>query len=126
MDVSNTVGKDEPTDECGFLGIGEHYRQKRKLTAITEEEFLGVMFEHQKRMREIMLNIKEIDKDHNGYVTRNELDDECISSISLALVDNTAVSRLNLAENVISSEGAEYLFGIFETNKTLHAIKAVL
>ncbi len=26
-------------------------------------------------MREIMLNIKEIDKDHNGYVTRTELDD---------------------------------------------------
>lgn len=26
-------------------------------------------------MRQIMLNIKEIDKDHNGYVTRPELDD---------------------------------------------------
>ena len=33
------------------------------------------MVENRKHMREIMLNIKEIDKDHNGYVTRTELDD---------------------------------------------------
>lgn len=33
------------------------------------------MYENNSRMREIMLNIKEIDKDHNGYVTRTELDD---------------------------------------------------
>ena len=44
VDVSNTVGKDEPTDECGFLGIGEHYRDKRALQDITEEEFFKVMF----------------------------------------------------------------------------------
>ena len=75
VDVSNTVGKDEPTDECGFLGIGEHYRDKRALKNISEDEFYTVMYSNMSKMREIMLNIKEIDKDHNGYVTRTELDD---------------------------------------------------
>jgi len=74
-------------------------------------------------LREDILSMFDVLANNNHVttidLTRNELDDECISSISLALVDNTAVSRLNLAENVISSEGAEYLFGIFETNKTL-------
>ena len=75
VDVSNTVGKDEPTDECGFIGIGEHYRDKRKLVDISQEEFYKIMYKNNSKMREIMLNIKEIDKDHNGYVTRTELDD---------------------------------------------------
>jgi len=75
VDVSNTVGKDEPTDECGFIGIGEHYRDKRKLVDISQEEFYKIMYKNNSKMRDIMLNIKEIDKDHNGYVTRTELDD---------------------------------------------------
>ena len=33
------------------------------------------MYKNNSKMRDIMLNIKEIDKDHNGYVTRTELDD---------------------------------------------------
>ena len=61
------------TDE--FIGIGEHYRDKRKLVDISQEEFYKIMYKNNSKMRDIMLNIKEIDKDHNGYVTRTELDD---------------------------------------------------
>jgi hypothetical protein len=43
VDVSNTTGKDEPTDECGFLGIGEHYREKKNLISISEDEFFNIM-----------------------------------------------------------------------------------
>ena len=55
-------------------------------------------------------------------LSRNEIDDDCVSSISLALLDNTSVTHLNLGDNVISSEGAEHLIGILDSNKTLKDI----
>jgi len=41
---------------------------------MTEQEFIRVI-QAENKMKEVMLTIKTIDKDHNGYVTRNELDD---------------------------------------------------
>ena len=55
-------------------------------------------------------------------LSSNELDDDCVSSISLALVENTCVTHLNLANNNIYSEGAEYLIGTLDTNKALQEI----
>ena len=55
-------------------------------------------------------------------LSRNEIDDDFISSISLALMENTTITNLNLADNVLSSEGAEYLFGMFDQNKTIMAM----
>ena len=48
----------------------------------------------------------------NSYIRKvdlslNEIDDDCLSSISLALFDNTSITHLNLANNAILSEGAE-------------------
>ena len=48
----------------------------------------------------------------NSYIqsvdlSQNEVDDDCVSSISLALLDNKSVMYLNLADNAIYSEGAE-------------------
>ena len=48
----------------------------------------------------------------NSYIQRvdlsnNEIDDDCVSSISLALLDNKSITHLNLAHNSITSEGAE-------------------
>ena len=48
----------------------------------------------------------------NTYIDKldlsmNEIDDDCISSISLALLENMGVRILNLANNTIHSEGAE-------------------
>lgn len=40
-------------------------------------------------------------------LSNNEIDDECISSISLALCDNVTITHINLRNNKITSEGAE-------------------
>lgn len=75
VDVENTVGTDEPTDLNGFLGYNQYYRKEvGPLKPITEAQFLAHIYKENK-LKEITLSIKEIDKDHNGYVTRQELDD---------------------------------------------------
>jgi len=40
-------------------------------------------------------------------LSSNEIDDDCVSSISLALIENMDIRSLNLADNAIYSEGAE-------------------
>ncbi|EED92186.1 hypothetical protein THAPSDRAFT_262646 [Thalassiosira pseudonana CCMP1335] len=49
----------------------------------------------------------------------SNVDDTELSSLSLALVDNTAVTHLWLGDNNITSEGAEYLIGTLESNNTI-------
>merc|ERR1712194_192760 len=63
----------------------------------------------------------------NSYIqsvdlSQNEVDDDCVSSISLALLDNKSVMYLNLADNAIYSEGAEYLINTLNGNETLQEI----
>lgn len=43
----------------------------------------------------------------NLDLSMNELDDDCVSSISLALMENKGIKHLNLANNSIYSEGGE-------------------
>lgn len=74
VDVTNFEGTDEPEDINGYFGKTKFYRQQKTLTQITEEKFIRIIRKDNK-MTEIMRTIKEIDKDHNGYVTRTELDD---------------------------------------------------
>jgi len=74
VDVEHTMGDDEPTDDHGFLGVGNFYRPKKIMRPISESSFLAC-FTKNNKLKEIMLQIHEIDKDRNGYVTRNELDD---------------------------------------------------
>ena len=45
-----------------------------ELQPITEEQIFKIMAKDNK-LKSIMLTIKEIDKDHNGFVTSTELDD---------------------------------------------------
>ena len=52
----------------------EHYREKVTLVPFKESHLIRLMYEDN-QMKEIMLLIKQIDKDHNGYVTSTELDD---------------------------------------------------
>jgi Ca2+-binding EF-hand superfamily protein len=61
-------------DVNGYLGKTEHYRDKIVLVPITESEFFKVLHANNK-LREIMLMVREIDGDHNGYITYQELDD---------------------------------------------------
>lgn len=48
IDFSDTDGLNEPTDACGYLGIGEHYRQRRNLMPISEKEFQIIIWESKK------------------------------------------------------------------------------
>ena len=60
----------------GYFGRTTHYREKidKNLTPIEQIEFIRV-FAKNNKLGDIMLVIKQIDKDHNGYITRNEMDD---------------------------------------------------
>ena len=63
----------------------------------------------------------------NKYVqvidlSRNEIDDDGVSAISSALLENNSVTHLNLSDNVIFSEGAEHLIVILDSNNTLEDI----
>ncbi|KAL7551352.1 hypothetical protein ACHAWF_014543 [Thalassiosira exigua] len=58
-------------------------------------------------------------------LSMNELYDDCVSSLSLALLENNAITQLNLANNNISSDGAEYLYVLLESNGTLTDINDI-
>jgi len=45
------------------------------MTTISQEEFITIVAGKDNKLREVMHTIGQIDKDHNGYVTKNELDD---------------------------------------------------
>jgi len=74
VNVANTQGDDEPKDIAGYLGKTEFYRERVDLKPFHERELIKVMTE-ENLMKDIMLLIKQIDQDHNGYVTSTELDD---------------------------------------------------
>jgi len=74
VDVTNFEGTDEPEDINGYLGKTKFYRLQKKLWPISDKEFINIIRKNNK-MDAVMRTIKEIDKDHNGYVTRTELDD---------------------------------------------------
>lgn len=72
---NSEVNKDNIlTDAMGYLGKSEYYREKFKLTAISEEEFILNMYKG-KKLGKVMLMVREIDAQRNGYVTSYELDD---------------------------------------------------
>ena len=69
------IDKDDALkDAMGYIGKTEHYRDKLILSTISEDEFFQVIHQNN-RMREIMLMVREIDHQNNGYVTYQELDD---------------------------------------------------
>lgn len=75
VDISNKMSKDEPDDTMGYLGKSVWYRDKMPpLKRITDHEFIRIIVT-QDKMQQVMMTIRQIDKDNNGYVTRNELDD---------------------------------------------------
>lgn len=77
VDMENTAGKDDPTDELGFHGKTKWARVKviGKITECSEEEFTDVIKKDPLKLHKVMTTIRQIDLDRNGYITRNELDD---------------------------------------------------
>ena len=72
VDVHENQINDDPTDACGYLG--QFYREKRTLQEISFNTFVRLLKESDKII-DVFKIIKEIDQDHNGFVTLNELDD---------------------------------------------------
>lgn len=76
VDVTNFEGIDEPEDINGYIGQTKYYRSIKKETAISEQEFLSIIKEQPRlTFDNVMITINEIDKDHNGYVTKTEIED---------------------------------------------------
>ncbi len=72
VDCYENDGKDDPVDVSGYYG--QFYRVKKELTPISEAEMISI-FAKSNKFIEVSRHIKEIDKDHNGFVTSTELDD---------------------------------------------------
>ena len=72
VDVHENDGEDDPVDQSGYTG--QFYRIKKTLKPITEQELVQIINANNKLV-EIIRTIKEIDKQHNGFVTVTELDD---------------------------------------------------
>jgi hypothetical protein len=74
VDCEKIDNDDALKDVNGYLGQTQYYRDKIKLAPISESDFFNILNQNN-RMREIMLLVREIDPQHNGYVTYQELDD---------------------------------------------------
>ena len=77
VNMENSKSNDDPADELGYHGKSKWARVKvyGDITECTEEEFKRIIRKDPLKLHKVMLTIRQIDKDHNGYVTRNELDD---------------------------------------------------
>lgn len=74
VDVQAGDEDDIAKDPNGYTGQINRFAHRIKLDAISEETFLQIIRE-ENRMSKIMLMIRGIDKERNGYVTTNEMDD---------------------------------------------------
>ena len=72
VDMYEEADNPDLVDKSGYIGI--FYREKRTLAPISEAELLEIIIKDNK-LFQIMKVIKEIDRDNNGYVTNQELDD---------------------------------------------------
>jgi hypothetical protein len=77
VSVENNRAGDEPTDELGYHGKSRWARPKvfGEITECTKDEFKQIIKSDPLKLHKVMMTIRQIDKDHNGYVTKNELED---------------------------------------------------
>lgn len=64
---------DEAKDAAGFTG--EFRRAAIDLQHISQEQFISFFVLYPKKISELMLAIRGIDSDRNGFITQTELDD---------------------------------------------------
>lgn len=72
--IAETDEDDVAVDASGYTGIFHRNLDERELQPYSTEQFIKLICKNN-RMVDIMRSIKEIDKEHNGYVTSTELDD---------------------------------------------------
>ena len=71
-EVALEPAKEEVKDIAGYLGI--FHRKKVPLTEITWDEFTSVLAQNN-QMTQICRVVRSIDRENNGFITRDELDD---------------------------------------------------
>lgn len=72
MDMYEEPDNPDLVDNSGYFGI--FYREKVAKSPINDTELINIINKNNKIVN-IMKIIKNIDKDNNGYVTNQELDD---------------------------------------------------
>ena len=72
VDLYEEQDNPDLVDNSGYLGL--FYREKIPLEAISQPQLIQI-FKQENKLVQIMKIIKEIDRDNNGYVTNQELED---------------------------------------------------
>ena len=72
--IDETDEDDVAIDASGYTGIFHRHLDEKSLEPFTLDQLTKLIFKNSK-MLDIMRSIKDIDKEHNGYVTSTELDD---------------------------------------------------
>lgn len=72
VDMYEEADNPDMVDNSGYLGL--FYREKKQLIAMKETELVDLIAKNN-RLHQIFRVIKDIDRDNNGYVTNQELDD---------------------------------------------------
>lgn len=72
VDMYEEAENPDMVDNSGYLGL--FYREKRQLVPMKESELVELIARSNK-LHQIFRIIKDIDRDNNGYVTNQELDD---------------------------------------------------
>ena len=72
--IAETDEDDVAIDASGYTGVFHRHLNERELEPCTLEQLTRLIYKNNK-MLDIMRSIKEIDREHNGYVTSTELDD---------------------------------------------------
>lgn len=74
MKIQETDSDDIAVDASGYTGIAHRNFDDHNLDPFSMNDLARLIHSNSKLV-DIMRRIKEIDKEHNGYVTSTELDD---------------------------------------------------
>ena len=74
MKISDVDEDDVAIDASGYTGIMHRNIDEKALIPLSMDEFIEILHKNNKLV-DIMRIVREIDHDHNGYVTSTELDD---------------------------------------------------
>ena len=74
VQIDETDEDDMAVDTSGYTGNFHRFIDESAFTNYTFED-LALLIHKNNKLVDIMRKIKEIDKEHNGYVTSTELDD---------------------------------------------------
>lgn len=99
VDVVSGDEEDIAKDPNGYTGQINRFQHRVKLDPISDSEFLRI-FKEDNRLSKIMLMVRGIDRDRNGYVTTNEMDDILKEAYPEALANKNLKSILKIYTSI--------------------------